>query len=238
MSSHLATSAQLLALCVAFWIAVLGFGRRAPTPAESARFVLGLALGAALAHLGWVLLYADRVWMHSWLWVDPARGFTVLWLPLGPLVTAPWRAGAAARTRYLAAAFASLPLALAAARVGCLFAGCCHGIPTQLPWGVALAGELAPRHPTPLYEIAGFLGLHFAARAAPDPRVAPLVLIGFGLLRLGVEPWRAQPPLGAPLVPAWLLAAAWVAVGRILLRVGGLGDARRDRHAGTPPFGR
>jgi phosphatidylglycerol:prolipoprotein diacylglycerol transferase len=52
-----------------------------------------------------------------------------------------------------------------AGRVGCFMAGCCHGRPTGLPWGVvfppgspaaARFGEGVPVHPTQLYE-AGLL---------------------------------------------------------------------------------
>lgn len=43
-------------------------------------------------------------------------------------------------------------------RLGCFFAGCCHGIPTDLPWGVTFTDPLSqaeplnvPLHPTQLY---------------------------------------------------------------------------------------
>ena len=38
-------------------------------------------------------------------------------------------------------------------RLGCFYAGCCYGTPTDLPWGVAfpLVDQL-PRHPTQIYE--------------------------------------------------------------------------------------
>jgi len=50
----------------------------------------------------------------------------------------------------------AMPVAagIAVGRLGCLYAGCCYGTPTDLPWGVTFtntAGEL-PRHPTQLYE--------------------------------------------------------------------------------------
>ena len=44
-------------------------------------------------------------------------------------------------------------------RMGCFFAGCCYGTPTDLPWGVTFTDELAQAkplhtalHPTQLYE--------------------------------------------------------------------------------------
>ena len=206
---------HLLCLSAAFWVALALRERRAS--GESARrFVAGLALGGALAHLGWAALYIDRVWTQPSAVVSPA-GFCVLFVPLGLLALAPWRAPRAERDRFLAGAFASLPLALATARLGCLVTGCCRGLPTDLPWGLRLAGDTIPRHPTALYDIAGLLALHAAARALPEARVAPAVLIGFGALRLAIEPLRIAPPLGPPVVPAGLLAAAWIGAGVAIL---------------------
>ena len=69
----------------------------------------------------------------------------------------------------------SMVLGLGITRLGCFLAGCCHGIPTDLPWGIsfppgspasyafldkALAGRFPspPVHPTQLYEsLLGFI---------------------------------------------------------------------------------
>lgn len=179
---------QLLALTGAFWTALALYrGDR------MLRLAAGLALGAALAHLGWALLYLPQVLAHPWALLYPFTGFCVLFVPLGLLVCAPH-----------ADAFRVLPAALVVARLGCLAAGCCPGTPSALPW--ALSGL----HPTPLYEVAGLLGLHAAARRLPAPWVIPFVLGGFGLLRLGLDPLRAVPPLGAPALPAAGIAGLWV----------------------------
>jgi hypothetical protein len=158
---------------------------------------LALALGAALAHAGWLVLHVPAVWpalrTRPSLLIDSSLGFCVLFLPLGLLML-----------ERSAAAFASLPLALAVARLGCLAACCCEGTPTSLPW--AIAGL----HPTALYEAAGLLALHGAAARAEARRAAPLVLGGIGALRLLVEPLRAIPPLGPPIVPPAVIATAWV----------------------------
>ena len=69
-------------------------------------------------------------------------------------------------------------------RLGCLFAGCCFGRPTDVPWAITFTDEFAaqnvgtplgiPLHPTQLYEagaellILGFL-LAFERRAGPFP---------------------------------------------------------------------
>ncbi len=191
---------QIVLLFAAFWVAVFQFRRHGPEPKESLRFVLGLGLGAVLAHLVWALLNLPQVIQPPWAFLDPTTGFTVLAVPLGLLVTA-----AGAPGRYLSMALASLPLTLATARVGCLFAGCCHGTP--LPF------DSLRVHPTSLYEIVGLLALHYVVRRAPARVRLPLVLGGLGGIRLLVEPFRAAPPLGEGLLPAWLLAAAWLGLG-------------------------
>ena len=62
----------------------------------------------------------------------------------------------------------ALPLGLFFGRLGCFFAGCCHGKPTDLPWGMtftdlhSLARPLGePLHPTQLYEALFCLTLFF-----------------------------------------------------------------------------
>ena len=193
---------QPVAWSAAFWTALWLYARRAgPRPI---RFACALALGAALAHAGWLLLHAPATWpalrARPALMLDPSLGFCVLFLPLGPLLL-----------ERSPAAFASLPLALAVARLGCLAAGCCQGAPTGAPWAVA------GLHPAPLYEIAGFLALHGGVVRAPALAV-PVVLGGIGALRLLLDPLRAAPPLGAPVVPAAAIAAAWMFVAAALAR--------------------
>lgn len=60
----------------------------------------------------------------------------------------------------------AIPLGLFFGRIGCFLAGCCHGAPTELPWGVTfthphcLARPLGvPLHPTQLYAAGLALGL-------------------------------------------------------------------------------
>jgi prolipoprotein diacylglyceryltransferase len=127
--------------------------------------------------------------------LDPRVGFCVLFVPLGPLLL-----------ERSAAAFASLPLALAVARLGCLAAGCCHGTPTAVPWAVA------GLHPTALYEIAGLLAIHCGVSRARGRLAAPLVLTGVAALRLIIEPLRAIPPFAAAMLTPTAVAVAWLAI--------------------------
>ncbi|MDD3074511.1 MAG: prolipoprotein diacylglyceryl transferase [Eubacteriales bacterium] len=65
----------------------------------------------------------------------------------------------------------SVPLAYGFGRIGCFFAGCCYGIPSDLPWAITFPkswaitfGEaLVPRHPTQIYSM--LLGFGLAAFA-------------------------------------------------------------------------
>ena len=193
-----AALAQPIAWCAAFWTALFLYTRRA-RPAQSLRFACALALGAALAHAGWLLLHLPETWpalrVRPSLLLDPSLGFCMLFVPLGPLLLA-----------RSAAAFASLPLALAVARLGCVAAGCCQGIPTAAPWGVS------GLHPTAIYEIAGLLALGGAAARADARFAIPLVLGGIGALRLLIDPLRAAPALGAPVVAPAAMASGWLGV--------------------------
>lgn len=204
----------MAALWGAFWTAVLSFRWSERGSDAPARFLLGLVLGAGLAHLGWWLLHLPQVREHPSSVLDVSRGFTVLAVPVGLLLTAPWRGSLGDRISYLARALRSLPLALAVAKLGCLAAGCCHGVAmgslarAMLPMG--------PLHPAALYEILGFLALHAALGRVPQPHVPAAFALGFGAIRLAVEPLRAAPPLGEPVIPAAVLAAMWL-VGSVPL---------------------
>jgi len=96
------------------------------------------------------------------------------------------------------------PVALghAMGRLGCLFAGCCYGKPTSLPWGVTFTNpqSLAPLgislHPTQLYEslleFANFLPLN-RLEGKPKGRVALLYGLLYGVERFGLEFLRGDP---------------------------------------------
>jgi phosphatidylglycerol:prolipoprotein diacylglycerol transferase len=105
-----------------------------------------------------------------------------------------------------------LPLGVAIGRLGCLFAGCCHGRPADwplgfaVPWSVTylIEGVVPPSllgvalHPAPLYDVALGLGLHawlsrlHGQRAAdgsrpPHGTVGASLLWGYGLGRFLTE---------------------------------------------------
>jgi phosphatidylglycerol:prolipoprotein diacylglycerol transferase len=96
-------------------------------------------------------------------------------------------------------------------RMGCLGGGCCYGRPADWPLGVAVPWAIRyvepgqvpdellviPVHPAPLYEAVGCLLLFVAlSRLAERQRFPGEVLLGFavgyGILRAGVEGFRAD----------------------------------------------
>jgi hypothetical protein len=178
---------QTLALIAAFWTALARCRPRAEVAPQ--RYLVALASGAAATHFGWALLHPLWIQLHPALLIDPTAGFCTLFLPLG--------VGIVSRAPEL---WRALPHALAVARLGCVIAGCCRGSD----------GEM-----TPLIEIAGLAMLHRELHRAAKPWVVPGFLIGFGAIRLGVEPWRTASP-----IPGSLDLAAWIALGWVVLGAG------------------
>src|SRR3982751_4659011 len=94
-------------------------------------------------------------------------------------------------------------------RFGCLFAGCCFGRPTTVPWAITFHNEFAaqnvgttlnvPLHPTQLYEagaellILGFL-LAFERRGRPYPgRTFWAYMLLYAISRFVIEFYRGDP---------------------------------------------
>ncbi|MBN1622199.1 MAG: prolipoprotein diacylglyceryl transferase [Endomicrobiales bacterium] len=88
-------------------------------------------------------------------------------------------------------------------RIGCLFAGCCYGLPTTLPWAIKFSNSqaLAPLnvllHPTQIYEAFGnllvFFGLHWFNRYEHmQGQAFGTYLFLYGLLRFHVEILRGD----------------------------------------------
>jgi phosphatidylglycerol:prolipoprotein diacylglycerol transferase len=93
-------------------------------------------------------------------------------------------------------------------RVGCLFAGCCFGRPTDVPWAITFTNEYArenvgtplnvPLHPTQLYEagaellILGFL-LITEKKGRPFPgRTFWAYMLFYGISRFVIEFYRGD----------------------------------------------
>ncbi len=93
-------------------------------------------------------------------------------------------------------------------RLGCFAAGCCYGIPTEMPWGVtftsAYSGTLVgvplqiPLHPTQLYgfltNLALFAGLlWFYPRKKFDGQVFWVYVLAYSVIRFVLELMRGDP---------------------------------------------
>lgn len=102
----------------------------------------------------------------------------------------------------LAALYA--PLLQAIARIGCLFAGCCHGMVTTAAWAVTCHNPNMPEliglpvHPTQLYSAGALFTIFLIQRYVVYPRVTKAgqlfssYLILAGLERFGIDFWRAH----------------------------------------------
>jgi phosphatidylglycerol:prolipoprotein diacylglycerol transferase len=94
-------------------------------------------------------------------------------------------------------------------RFGCLFAGCCYGKPTNMPWGVTFSDSFAaanvgtplgiPLHPTQLYEAGAeflilmvLLGTENRGRTFPG-RTFWLYLLLYAISRFIIEFYRGDP---------------------------------------------
>ncbi|WP_428074047.1 prolipoprotein diacylglyceryl transferase [Candidatus Avelusimicrobium luingense] len=100
----------------------------------------------------------------------------------------------------------ALPLGHAFGRVGCFLAGCCHGKPTTMPWGVTFTDPHAmvapdllgvPVHPVQLYEAVGNLLIFFILHKLYNhPHKNGTVLLAYifcyGTLRFALEFFRGD----------------------------------------------
>lgn len=123
----------------------------------------------------------------------------------------------------------ALPLAFAMAvgRWGCFFNGCCHGTPTDLPWGRNF-GDGVTRHPTQAYEslfhlLMAAVLIVLTREGLLKTHRLQLYLLCYGVYRFATEVIRPEPAFAAGLtfyqwasaalaagVAGQWLAEAWV----------------------------
>jgi len=124
---------------------------------------------------------------------------------------------------------APVAAAVAVGRLACFSAGCCHGTPTDLPWGVDF-GDGLRRHPTQLYEFAfhatfAVVLLALQARGLFKGQLIKLYIIGYLTYRFFTEFIRPEPRLGLDLTAYQWAAVAFVPVFALLW----WHDARQQR---------
>lgn len=89
----------------------------------------------------------------------------------------------------------AFPLFHSIARIGCLFAGCCYGVPWS--WGVVLQGESIVRFPVQLVEsfcdiLIFALLLHRTKKAESDKGSFALYMIAYAVCRFILEFFRGD----------------------------------------------
>lgn len=110
-----------------------------------------------------------------------------------------------------------LPFSIAIGRVGCFFAGCCNGLPTDSPLGLADEHGVL-RHPTHLYDLAFHLvlGATFVVllrRGSLRGRLFAIHLLTYGIFRFAIEPLRDSRDYLGPISAYQLFALAMIACG-------------------------
>lgn len=104
-------------------------------------------------------------------------------------------------------------------RLGCTFAGCCHGTPTDLPWAIVIDGTAV--HPTMIYELLLNLTLFFAiwklqSHITKDNALLYLYFLVYTIVRFFLEYIRIYPRLYGGLtgiqvicIAVWIWLAIW-----------------------------
>ena len=147
----------------------------------------------------------------------------------------------------------AIAIAHAFGRLGCFAAGCCYGVPTDMPWGIiftnSYSGTLVgvplniPLHPTQIYGFAANLLLFvsllwFHSRKKFDGQVFWGYVASYAALRFILEYWRGDPRgtvFGGALSTSQFIAIIMVTLALgMLARLRMRTDAARDA-AKTPP---
>ncbi|MEF2144434.1 MAG: prolipoprotein diacylglyceryl transferase [Desulfovibrionaceae bacterium] len=131
--------------------------------------------------------------------------------------------------RWLDVAAPAITLGQAIGRIGCFFAGCCYGLPTNAPWAVTfhdpacLAPLNIPLHPTQLYHsvtalvIFGILVISRKLFKTPGQRMG-LYLVLYPASRFVIEFYRDDyRGYAGPLSVTQVMVAVFFCVGLFLL---------------------
>lgn len=194
--------------------------------------ILSILVGIIGGRLLWILSNWPMPWRETLeVWEG---GLSVLGAILAVILVMP------AYLRYLkvpvlplldlAAIYA--PLLQAVGRIGCFCAGCCYGLPTNLPWGIVythpdihLPYKFCAIHPTQLYSSLIFLTI-FALMywilqkhlTRPGQLISTYLILSSSE-RLIVDFWRADHECFSS--PTWQVLSIhqWISLGIILASV-------------------
>lgn len=164
--------------------------------------ILVATLGGRLLHLA--TCYDEYSTITSMLALHEG-GFSILGATLAVLAVLPWYLSKHAINvlSFLDLVSTYMPLTQAIARLGCFFAGCCHGIPTAGWYGYtytdvnSLAPLGIPLHPIQLYSSLTFLlmfGIMLLCKRHPSwPGRDTLIFLSlFSLQRFILDFWRGD----------------------------------------------
>lgn len=191
--------------------------------------MIGVLVGG---RLGYLLFYQFSTWVH-----DPFLFFQV-WLGgmsfhgglLGVILAIASYARVSGRSFWSISDLVApwVPVGLAFGRLGNFINGELWGRVTDLPWGMIfpMAGPEI-RHPSQLYEMAlegvllGFILHQYQKQKPPASAVSGLFLLGYGIMRFGVEfmrePDRSLGLLGGYWTRGQLLSLPMMGLGLLLL---------------------
>jgi phosphatidylglycerol:prolipoprotein diacylglycerol transferase len=211
-----------------------------------AAFAVGVPVGIVGAHLLDVVEYWDRYRQLGNVGLRQGSSIYGAFLALFPAVWVFARWHGVSALRLLDGGAPAMALGEAMTRIGCFLNGCCYGVPWDGPWAVTFPrdsfaysdqitrGILAPGalhavavHPVQLYSTAIMtltccLLLYLVRQGRhADGSVFFTFLVTYGLLRLGVTPFRQE-----VLASMKLFSIGFIAAGGLGLLAGSL---TRDR---------
>ncbi len=163
--------------------------------------VAGVIVGG---RLGYVLFYQPAFYLQNPLQIFAVwnGGMSSHGGFLGVTAAVLWMCRRKGISPWAVADLAVVPaaLGLALGRVGNFINLELYGIPTTLPWGIAIPGVEGLRHPTQIYAVIKdhslmLLGYWHLTRHEEKPygRTFAIFLMGYGFLRFIVEHFREQP---------------------------------------------
>lgn len=213
LADRICLSARLTNLCLGagFVGIALGFGSA----------ILFQAFYNGLAGGGFTLDSTTGSTFYGGL-IGGTLGFLLVYF-LGGHFAFPNREHLAAFPAASSAAAAVIPLAHGLGRIGCFFAGCCHGITTGTPLDLYFPTIDASVLPTQLYEAAFLFALSttLILRTLHGKQDGlPLYLIAYGTFRYFIEFLRGDDRGASPvpfLSPSQLTALVLVALGILLV---------------------
>jgi phosphatidylglycerol:prolipoprotein diacylglycerol transferase len=119
-----------------------------------------------------------------------------------------------------------VPIGQVFGRLGCFLAGCCHGIPSNVPWALSFPNGLYPAHvkvhPTQLYEMFTYLCIFILLWKLRKKEIKygvkfGLYLILAGLGRFIVEFYRLNPKILLSLTVPQIAAALGIILGAFVI---------------------